>query len=323
MSPSSMAVTTTSVLPVEADMVSSKTFLWSCWHLGVIYLDRALGEIPVRLQCVRHLAISPFELLSSPGLHMWASGACSNKIRSSEEVWGALTSSRLLSTSQGVRDLGWRVGRWGLGCREVLHLRSPTVAQLHSLLDSLSALGVFTPLWPPSSPASLSSPPYFCFLGLNPKQTFCSRSLPQDLLWDQPRRFKTHGCSLRKINTFATWLWDREKKGFSSTIIWSLTDCLNHLDTLAFLPDWQPLPLQGPFPLSALLSIARRLKIRQNSRGTMWRKHCRWGEKTILFHSWIDWRSFRKTHGNNWKRKTLCLFGAMHIYSNYSWIPSW
>lgn len=123
-----------------------------------------------------------------------------------------------------------------------------------SSLDSLSAPGYPPHCGPlPSFPTSLSSPPSFCFLGLNPMQTLCPRSLPQDLLLGQPRLFKTHGSSLRKINTFATWLRDREKKGFYSTIIWSLTDCLNHLDTLAsFLPDWQPLPLQGPFPLSAL-----------------------------------------------------------------------
>lgn len=167
MSPSSMVVTTAAVSPIKADAASSKTLILLA--LRPIYLDRALGETQT------------WQLVP---LNYWASQDCTcgrwepapmkaDPVRSYGGVhWhpqGNSTSEEGEGFRMESREVGVGEQRNSLPCL------SHSGSTPQNLLDLLSAPEVFTPQWPPSFPTSLASPPSFCFLGLDPKQTLCPR----------------------------------------------------------------------------------------------------------------------------------------------------
>lgn len=178
---------------------------------------------------------------------------------------------KVTQPARRVRDSGWRVGRWGLGSRETLYLASPTVAQLHRIRQTFSVL-----------------PGYLPHDGPLPFQPYLLHLLPS-VSWDE-------------IQSKPSAL------GFSFRIcFWVSLDCLKHMAAhsgksillqldygterrqLSDLPSfgasqavlitWILLllsSLTGSLPLSRdhfhclhSLSIAWRLRIRQNSCGAM------------------------------------------------------
>lgn len=166
MSPSSMVVTTAAVSPIKADVASSKTFILLA--LRPIYLDRAMGETQTW-----QLVLLNYWVPRDCTCGRWEPAPMKGAVRSYGGVhWhpqGNSTSEEGEGFRMESREVGVGEQRNSLPCL------SHSGSTPQNLLDLLSAPGVFTPWWPPSFPALLASPPSFCFLGLDPKQTLCPR----------------------------------------------------------------------------------------------------------------------------------------------------